>query len=379
MEEKEYYVNQIKGIHPSKEVTNRVLKYSQETGKRKLFILTDNHKKQIGAVIACVVIILAFFVIPNSLSNKVVAYCQLAVYNINQMIYGAHEDVSEYTTNIVQNDTDGNLSVQLNEVLLDGDHLIVNYTVTSTEPRFHFVNDTYEGYYDIALEEITVNGVKKKYSEEEMLRNMTGFSETVDEYSYIVEGEYCLNELTDALGNKDDKLDMEIQLRAWDMETEEIKHFSYAFTIDNRELEEKTKVVPIVQTLEIDGIRFSFEKMTINAYSQKMYFYVEGLPDYEFQQSTEGGDSPYSFSLEGVDNNGNKVFASIPEIIDGHGYFDLSSYSDEIGLDSHVEYYDFQLKYIWADPDYIVCDDEHEGEFHGRNGLVGESFRINCK
>lgn len=378
MGEKEYYINQMKEVHPSKEVVNRVLKYYQVTGKRRTFILTSNHKKQIGAVIACATILLAFFAVPGSL-DKVAAYCQLAVYNINQMIYGAHEDVSGYTTNIVQNDTNGNLSIQLNEALLDGDHLIVNYTVTSAEPRFHFVNDTYEGYYDIALEEIAVNGVKKKYSEEEMLKNIIGFSETVDEYSYIVEAEYCLNGLTDVLEDRNDKLDIEIQLRAWDMETEEIKHFSYAFMIHNRELEEKTKVVPMAQTLELDGIRFSFDKMKINAYSQKVYFHVEGLPDYEFRQSAEGGDSPYFFSLEGTDNNGNKVFAGIPEIIDGYGYFDLISYSNETGLDCDVEYYDFQLEYIWTDPDYIVCDDEHEGEFHGREGAVGEPFRINCK
>lgn len=377
MEEKEYYVNQINRIHPSKEVMNRVLQYPEK--KKMPFLFAKNHRKWMRAAVFCAVILLAFFVVSGPLSNKVVAYCQLAVYNINQMIYGVHEDVSEYTTNIVQSDTDGNLSIQLNEALLDGDHLIVNYTVTSMEPRFYFVNDTYEGYYDTVLEEITVNGVKKKYSEEEMLKNLTGFSETVDEYSYIVEEEYCLNELSDVLENKDDKLDIEIQLGAWDIETEERKHFSYAFTIDNRELEEKTNTVPIAQTLEIDGIRFFFDKMTLNAYGQKVYFHVEGLPDYGFRQSAEGGDSPYSFSLEGIDNNGNKVFAVIPEIIEGYGYFDLISFSDETGLDSDVEYYDFQLEYIWTDPDYVVCDDEHEGEFHGREGTVGESFRINCK
>ena len=38
-----------------------------------------------------------------------------------------------------------------------------------------------------------------------------------------------------------------------------------------------------------------------------------------------------------------------------------------------------QMEYTWYDPEHLVCTDEEEGIFYGREGKVGEFFRIECE
>lgn len=378
MEEKEYYVDKMNRICVSKEAKNRVLQSVSRKNEKQII----RKMRTWGMVAAITAAALALFVIPSPLSARAKAYCRIAVYNINEMIYGAHEDVSEYTTSIVQSDTDGNLTLQLNEVLLDGNHLIINYTVSSTTPSFFTRKDAsgtvYEGYYNVGIKKLTINGVEKKYAEDEISFD-SFYEDSSDSCTYAINGEHCLHDFSDVLKNPEEVLDIRMEVIAQNEETGDIKHFSFAFTIKNRELQLETKEIAMNQILEKDGITFTFEKMCINTHSQRIYFYVDGMSDFDFQCGQNIMDAPYSFGLQGVDNNGNTVFAAIQEIRDGYGYFELIPYSDTIGLDQEVEYYDFQMEYDWVDPEYVVCDDAHEGEFHGEKGVVGESFRITCK
>lgn len=378
MGEKQYYVNQMRKLYVSDKVKSRVLERTvQKNGNYKRKNLYKWGMSAVG-----IAAVLVLFVIPSPLSIQVKAYCQLAVYHINQMIYGAHEDVSDYITGIVQTDSDGDLSLQLNEVLLDGDHLIFDYTVSSEIPRFFTMEEKagekYEGYFDIGVEKITINGRDKVYQEEEIL--FDGFYEdSSDSRTYPVMGEYCLHDFADVLQNPDELLEVQLEVVARNDETDDIRHFSYAFTVENRNLQLETKEILMNQTIEQDGVTFTFEKMCINTHSQRVYFHVDGLEDSAFRQSPDWENESYSFGIKGIDNQGNKVFAGIEEIIDGYGYFELISYSDTARLNPAAAYYDFQVDYIWTDPDYVVCDDANEGEFHGRMGNAGEQFRVVCK
>ena len=374
MNEKEYYVTQMNQVQVSKKMQEQVLQF---VNRRKI-----NYWKQISIAVA-VMAIFVLFVIPSPLSDQVKAYCEIAIYGIDEMIYGKHTDVSEYTTNVVQTDTDGDLSVQLNEVLLDGSHLILNYTVSSTKPRFYTIEDatggTYEeGYYDIGIRKITINGKSKTYSKDEIMYDASVMDST-DSYTYPVEGEHCLCDFKEVLENPEEILDIQLDVVAMDFEEGNEKHFSYAFTIKNRELQLETKEIPMNQVLQQDDITFTFDKMCINSYSQKVYFYVTGLPDNEYGKALHAEENPYFFSLEGIDNDGNKVFASIEEIRNGYGYFELHPYSDAVALNYNVQYYDMQLEYDWDDPTHVICDDAEEGIWYGKSGNVGELFRISCK
>lgn len=380
MNEKEYYVNQIEKLKISDEIKQQVL---QNAPIRKKTLVWH----RFGAAAAVLVAVLALFVVPSPLSNQVKAYCELAANTINGMIYGGHADVSTYVTQIKQVETDGDLSVQLNEVMLDGDHLIYNYTVASTAPKFYKTeqinSETFEGYYDLGIRKITINGKSIEYPKDEIL--FEGFyEESTDSCTYPVLGEQCLYELKEVLTDPEELLDIKMEVVArspidsgkegWDY-----RYFTFGFTVKNRDLQLETKEIPINQTFVQDDVTITIDKLCINTYSQKIYFNVTGMPERKFRWGNYIGDDPYEFGIEGTDSNGNEIFSGIQEIRNGYGYFELHPYSDTEGLDYNVKYYDFQMEYSWDDPAHVVTDDEHEGIRYGKGGNVGEPFRVDCR
>ena len=365
MDEKQYYIEQMDKIQVSEHMQEQVLQYSVQ---RKRY-----DWKVIGAM-AAVMAIGALFVIPSPLSQKVKAYCELAFLSINDMSTD-NIDVSDYTTNLRMTEADGDVSLQLNEALLDGNHFVLSYTIACTEPRFFIIDDADVGYYAIGVKRITINGVSKKYTQEETLVNGDQYlSESEDFCTYEGGIDLCLCDMEDVFANSDDMLNIELELVATDPDDDK-RQFSYQFTVENRKLQLDTKEIPINKVLKQDDVTFTLEKMCINAHSQRIYFHVEGLDDFDYLESTR---SPYDFGITGVDENGNEVFSSIEEIHDGYGYFLLHTMGEDVKLSQDVSYYDLQMDYSWTDPAYVVCDDEHEGEWHGREGLVGEIFRVNC-
>lgn len=375
MNEKDYYVNRMKNIQISDRMKQRVLQY--ETVRRK------NDWKPISAV-AAVALILVLFVIPSPVSSKVNAYCEGVFYTLEELIYGQHADVADYTTKIEQMKKDGDLAVQLNEVLLDGNHFICKYKVVSEIPQFTTIEDeegmgaTYEGYYDIGIQRITVNGTSKEYSGDAL--TYQGFvEESTDGLTYSVGDEVCLCDFEELLENPDEILNVELDVVAMNFETKDARHYSYAFTVENRKLQLETKEIPFKHTLTQEDVTFTFEKICINSHSQRIYFHVTGLPDQGLDICmTPENRSLYSFGLEGTDNNGNEVFCTLEELKDGYGYFLIRAYSDVEGLNPDVEYYDMQMDYTWDDPEHLVGTNEEEGTFYGRAGDVGEPFRIEC-
>lgn len=375
MDEKNYYVSQMDNIQVSEQMKQRVLQY--ENTKQKAYW------KPVTAV-AAIALLLVMFVIPSPLSTRVNAYCEEVFYTIDELIYGQHTDVTDYTSAINQTQKDGDLGLQLNEVLLDGTHMVCKYTVVSDTPRFFTVEDedgnsaTYEGYFDIYVEKITINGKSKKYSDDELTYQDCG-RESEDSLTYIVGDEMCLDDFEEILENPDDIIDVKLDVVAVDFENEDYRHYSFSFTVENRTLQLETKEIPFEHTLTQDDVTFTFEKVRINAHAHKIYFHVTGLPDQGLDiPITPENRSLYMFSLEGVDNNGNEVFAVLEELRNGYGYFLIYPYSDVKGLDENVEYYDMQMEYTWDDPEHLICTDEEEGIFYGRMGTVGEKFRIMC-
>ena len=361
-------------VKVSNQMKQKVLQY--ENTKKRIYW------KPVSAV-AVMVLILALFVIPSPLSSRVNAYCEEVYYTLEELIYGQHAHVTEYTSQIQQTQTDGDLSVQLNEALLDGTHLILNYTVMSDIPRFYSIEEvngeTYEGYYDLDVQKITINGTSKEYSGLEL--SSEGFvTESTDAVTYPVGDELCLCDFKELLENPDELLNIEIDVNAVNLEDEDIRQYHFAFTLENRELQLETKEIPFEHTLTQGEVTIQFEKICINSYSQKIYFHVTGLKDEGFDIcETPETRNDYSFSLEGIDDSGNEVFGTMEEVKDGYGYFLIRAYSDVEGLNPDVKYYDMQMDYIWDDPEHLVGTDEEEDTFYGEDGNVGKSFRIECE
>ncbi len=374
MDEKNYYVSQMDNIQVSNQIKQRVLQY-------------ENTKKNVYwkpvTVVAAIALVLVMFVIPSPLSTRVNAYCEEVFYTIDELIYGQHTDVTTYKTELNQTQKDGDLAVQLNEVLLDGNHFTLKYKVISDIPRFFTKEEensaTYEGYYDLAVEKITINGKSKEYLGDELAYS-SFVQDSEDGLTYIVGDELCLCDFQEMLEHPDEMIDVKIDVIATDFENEDSRHYSYAFSVKNRMLQLETKEIPFEHTLTQDDVTFTFEKICMNARSQKIYFHVTGLPDQGLDICmTPENRSLYHFRLEGTDNRGNEVFCTLEELRDGYGYFQIRAYSDVEGLDPDVEYYDLQMEYIWDDPEHLVGTDEEEGIFYGKEGRVGKPFRIDCK
>ena len=378
MNEISFYVSQMEKLKASEEIKQK-MSYSscyKEAGVRRHY--------RIGAwAAALTVLVLGLFVVPSPLSSKVRASCILAFHSINEMIYGAHQDVSDYVTGVSQTDTDGDISLQLNEAVIDGTELVCTYTLACDTPRFFTREEensaTYKGYYDLLLDSITVNGETRK-SEEKV--QLDGFMEmSTDSYTYWLGGTYDMRAFADMLQNPEDILSIELKLSAINDETEDVRHFSYAFQITNRELQLETREIILDRSYELDGMTLVLDRLCINKKSQKIYYHIDNAPEIDKElekKSYAAVHNAYRFILKGKDNRGIPVYVCFD--LEGPGYSGISTSSDTEALNPDVQYYNFEeMYYDWTDPAYDTCDDEHEGEWHGTKGSIGEGFQIDCK
>ncbi|MBR1599549.1 MAG: DUF4179 domain-containing protein [Lachnospiraceae bacterium] len=362
----------------------------------------DIHEKQVigrrshapWGVAAAAVLIAVLLVIPSPVSSFAKESIKQMANHINDLIYGPHEDITRYTTYVEQTERDGDLTVTLNDVLVDGSQMTFSYTVTNDNPVFQYVEDddntggTLVDFYDLVVKRITINGRTREYIGDDfdphfvLLEGQTAWSgdpdDVIDNKTYPVMGTLSLNEFADVLENEDEALNVSMDIVAvqWGAD---MKEFSYAFQLTNRELASDTKEIPIEQTVRIDDVTMKLDKLVINSYSQKVYFNIEGVPDQSYRSDIGTKEERYAFYIEGKDEKGNRVCGEVEEIIDGYGYINLVSLSDETGLRSDVKCYDFQLSYDYMPP---VNDKENYEEtvkkYH-REGKLGDEFRVDCR
>ena len=143
--------------------------------------------------------------------------------------------------------------------------------------------------------------------------------------------------------------------------------------ITNRKLQLETREIPIDHQVKIDDVNLTMDKMVINSNSQKIYFYIDGVKDFDYNNTSGMDDHRYEFGLSGTDDKGNEVRAEVKEIIDGYGYFELMSWDDDIALNKDVTYYDLRITYTWHDPKGDVV---HDGNGIGAEESVYYGVRI---
>ena len=154
--------------------------------------------------------------------------------------------------------------------------------------------------------------------------------------------------------------------------------------ITNRKLQLETREIPIDHQVKIDDVNLTMDKMVINSNSQKIYFYIDGVKDFDYNNTSAMDDHRYEFGLSGTDDKGNEVRAEVKEIIDGYGYFELMSWDDDIALNKDVTFYDLRITYTWHDPKGDVVHDGNgigaeESVYYGVDGVLGDVFRVNCE
>ncbi len=382
---KEHYVNLMEGLHVDRNTKKQLL---ENAGMKKRRF---NMHQRMGYAVA-VLLAMVLFVIPSPVSTKAREYCRLAVYHIGNLYSnGSNDNLTDYVTQPVLAEKDGDLAVQLNEVLVDGHHMTFNFTVACDDPIFRFREEptggTYLGYYSLRLKKISINGKKKKFKDDDISGYMDSTNPSIDHYTYQIEDELCMIEFADELNdvNKTLKIEMDIDAVSDDHPMEDIRHYRYSFEVNNRALQLETKEIPLNQEVKVDDVTLKLDKMTINQHNQRVYFYIDGVNNFDYRTTSGPEDTRYEFTLSGQDELGNRVYGFEAEIIDGYGFFELLSDGENADLRNDVEFYDLQIHYHWNDPrgdvtyDGPGIGDAESIVYEGKEDDLGEMFRVDCK
>lgn len=221
----------------------------------------------------------------------------LNITNIANLL-GIEKNLDDYKTVVNKAVTDKGITVQLNEVILDGDELIVSYNIASDQKlKEHEVC--------IATGDVYINGKKMSYG-------AGGSAKNIDDYTTESVMKYDLIN-SDLKGNLNIKIVCSnIMLNG----NEKKGKWNFEFKSNSDELRKDTKEMPLNNEIILEnGQKYTLEKYTDNSIGQKIYASISN-----FQT-----ESTYDVELRGTDNLGNKVLFSLIKEKDMCGLFKIQN------------------------------------------------------
>ena len=259
-----------------------------EKMKMKKFVkkMTKKKKKSKLAKVAGVCAIVGAGLLITPYGQDVIASINLPTYEIGYF-FGGNRDLDDYKTVIDQSITDKGVTIKLNEVILDGDMLLVSSTTHIENKEKQFRNISMYG-------DVYING--KSVSD-----SGGGTGALIEENTFADEGEYGID-----LSKVDltKPLDIRIALREVWASTEQEEgvlnpirgSWDFEFTVDPSEIIADTKVIePNIEVKDGDEA-IIIEKYTSNKVGQKIYV--------KYGENTL---EDCSLDFVGTDNLGNKV------------------------------------------------------------------------
>lgn len=227
--------------------------------------------KQIAAAVASVVVLAA-----ASLHPIVQAGIKSLSYDIARGL-GAKKDLSPYKTVVNQSVSDGSVTITLNEVILDGNELIISTTETYPEKS---INDYMSNY----SAQVIVNGKVQPTL-------AFGTEEKIDDNNVGSIMTYRMDGM-----DSEELLDVELTFIK-NNSLLPISNMKFAFSTSGAELSQSTIKTPMDETIVLeDGTSFTAYELTRNALGEKIYMNIN--------KST---DTNYDIKLTGKDNLGNDV------------------------------------------------------------------------
>lgn len=255
------------------EKKNIKAKFRKSIGKNK------NYQK--SYIAAGVVLVLMITLFGTNLGvNALASVAKIAETDIGKFL-GINKKVDEYKTVVNKAVTDNGITVQLNEVVVDGTELMVYYSISSDKKLS-------QEYCWHAYFFVYVNGKK--------LNN--------DKYYSIRENkdDYTTQEVTSYnLGNSDLNGELNIKIACGNVFTDGIVkegEWKFEFKTNGEALKAETKEIGLNNKFILDnGEVYTLEKYTDNFIGQKIYASI----------SNPIKESEYDVELSGTDNFGNKV------------------------------------------------------------------------
>lgn len=288
------------------------------------------YKKYVGT--AAVLMISAGILgsIPTFATTNIVAY------SIAELL-GIEKNLENYATVINKAITKGNITIQLNEVILNGKELTVSTTITSKEP---FKTAHANAHASAA---IYVNGKQVAWA-------AGGSAEQVDEYTVKEVMNYQLEDVYTG------ELDMTIIFSGMRVDYAKQRGlWKFEFTTSGEELAGQTKSQEINQVYTLlNKTQLTLIRYEANDMGEKMYF----------TSSKAGAD--YDLELRGTDNLGNPIVFTFSNQKGTNGVLKLNDHFSV--KDENASSYTLEL--------YAVKFPEESGRLSNDFEKIGEAFSI---
>lgn len=307
--------------------------------KKKLRPSINKNKvsKVSKAKVAAVVMLLTIGLLATTYDESVLATINIISTDIATKL-GINKNLDDYKTVVNKTVTDNGITIKLNEVILDGNKLIVSTTINSQDPI--------DGIDVIHLSgNIKINGEKASNAS-------GGGSKKIDAYTTEEIMEYHLKEI---YSNGD--LEIEINYKDALLQGNTLKgSWGFAFKTSGEKLAAKTKSIILNHKVALEnGVELNLYKYTVNDLGQKIFF----------TKTQVKNEETYDVILKGSDNLGNKVEFGLRVQEKDKGEFEIqrSSLSE-------------QATEITLTP-YAVKYPKKSGRMSNDYVKTGEEFKIN--
>lgn len=210
--------------------------------------------------------------------NSVVASVKLAMFDIENYLK-INKDIQDYKTIIGKSISNDGITIQLNEVILDGDDIIVSTTLKSEEPLGEMGIDTSGDLY--------ING--KRIS-----NGAGGSSGLIDDYT---QEEVLIYHLDKEL--QDGDLNIELKYNGVYYNDKNIRgNWKFEFKANGDALKINTNIIKLDNTFVLEnGQKITLNEYRSNDLGQKIHYSIEN----------KDKKNIYSLLLKGYDDLGNEV------------------------------------------------------------------------
>ncbi len=327
------------------EVSSDEMKHWKKTFKQNQNKETKK-KRYVGRYVAAVVLVSLLVIAPF----KEESYAQMRVLTCNvQEWLGIENDLSLYETLVNQTIVKDGITITVNDVILDGETMMVSYTTTSSEKI-----DTAEKERDLLIDvTVYVNG-------KEVFGGKTGDAERVDDYNIISADKIILDDVDVTKNNYYQlvfyagSIDLNEEVRISSTKIGEVD-----FVANDEKLCGNTIEIPLNEEYEFpNGEKVRFTKYTYNSVGPKIYC------------DSETFGFNYAIDLKGQDNLGNEIAFYLTHYGEDGGWLVLHPYE---GNYIREEATSLTLRL------YALEYPEESGDMGNDYQVVGEPFTIELK
>lgn len=263
--------------------------------------INTNEKKstQKGIMAASIVLAIALGTVGSGFGASVAAAIKLATTDIG-LFLGINKDLDRYKTVVDQSKSNEAISVQLNEVILNGNELVVSTTFKNekSDLKIESIN---------AVGEVFINGVE--------------LSESSIGVGKIAEDSTFQQVVTYSLKDNELKGDLEIKIIYSSIllngEVANTKPYVFDFTTNGDKLAGDTIKLPINHSFTLEnGSIVTLKSYVSNKVSTKLFLDIDNVNKSEVV---------YDIQLRGYDNCGNKIVFKPRIMSDDQGILELST------------------------------------------------------